>query len=67
MSPVGTIFVPFPSKTGKKMLHPPPAPQSPNGSVIKVGVAARLEINKRFSDIHLERLKELRDPDGSSL
>ena len=35
--------------------------------VIKVGHAARLETNKLFPDIHLERLKEVRDPDGSSL
>ena len=34
---------------------------------IKAGHAARLEVNKLFSDIHLERLKGVRDPDGSSL
>ena len=32
MSPVGAIFVPFPPKTGKKLLHPRP-PQSWNGSL----------------------------------
>ena len=26
MSPVGTIFVPFPLKTGGKLLHPRPLP-----------------------------------------
>ena len=26
MSPVGAIFVPFPPKTGKNMLHPRPLP-----------------------------------------
>ena len=31
MSPVGAIFVPFPPKTGKKLLYPRP-PQSLNGS-----------------------------------
>ena len=60
-------FCAVPFQNGEKIVTPPPAPQSSNGSVIKVGVAARLEINKHFSDIHLERLKELRDPDGSSL
>ena len=32
MSPVGAVFVPFPPKTGIKLLHPPPPPQSLNGS-----------------------------------
>ena len=36
-------------------------------SAIKAGHAARLEVNKLFPDVHLERLKEVRDPDGSSL
>ena len=35
--------------------------------VIKAGHAARLEVNKIFPDVHLERLMEVRDPDGSSL
>ena len=34
---------------------------------IKVGHAARLEVNKLFPDVHLERLKGVRDPGGSSL
>ena len=34
---------------------------------IKAGHAARLEVNKLFPDIHLERLKGVRDPEGSSL
>ena len=34
---------------------------------IKAGNAARLEVNKLFPDVHLERLKGVRDPDGSSL
>ena len=32
MSPVGAIFVPFPLKTGTKLLHPLPPPQSLNRS-----------------------------------
>ena len=32
-----------------------------------MGHAAGLEINKFFPDIHLERLKRVRDPDGSNL
>ena len=32
MSPVEAISVPFPPKTGKKLLHPRPRPQSLNGS-----------------------------------
>ena len=35
--------------------------------VIKAGHAARIEVNRLFSDVHLERLKGVRDPDGSSL
>ena len=34
---------------------------------IKVGHAARIEVNSLFPDMHLERLKGVRDPDGSSL
>ena len=34
---------------------------------IKAGHAARLEVNKLFPDVHLERLKGVRDPDGSIL
>ena len=34
---------------------------------IKAGHAARLEVNKLFPDVHLERLKGVRVPDGSSL
>ena len=34
---------------------------------IKAGHAARLEVNKLLPDIHLERLKGVRDPDGSTL
>ena len=33
----------------------------------KVGHAARIDVNKLFPDVHLERLKGVRDPDGSSL
>ena len=32
MSPVGAVFVPFPPNTGTNLLHPPPPPQSLNGS-----------------------------------
>ena len=35
--------------------------------MIKLGHAARLEVNKLFPDICLERLKGVRDPDSSSL
>ena len=34
---------------------------------IKAGHAARLEVNKLFPDVHLDRLKGIRDPDVSSL
>ena len=34
---------------------------------IKAGHAARIEVNRLFPDVHLERLKGIRDPDGSSL
>ena len=34
---------------------------------IKAGHAARIEVNKLFPDEHLDRLKRVRDPDGSSL
>ena len=32
MFPVEAIFVPFPLRTGTKLLHPRPPPQSLNGS-----------------------------------
>ena len=51
-----------------------PCTQQQNGPVesglsraIKAGHTARLEVNKLFPDAHLERLKRVRDPDGSSL
>ena len=54
-------------------LTPPYTPQQ-NGPVesglsraIKAGHAARLEVKKIFPDVHLEKLKEVRDSDGSSL
>ena len=34
---------------------------------IKAGHAARIEVNRLFPDVHLERLKGIRDPDHSSL
>ena len=34
---------------------------------IKAGHAARIEVNRLFPDVHLERLTRVRDPDGSSL
>ena len=50
--------------------HPP----QKNGPVesglsraIKAGHAARIEVNRLFLDVHLERLKGVRDPDGTSL
>ena len=36
-------------------------------SVIKARHAARIEVNRLFSDVHLERLKGVRDPDASRL
>ena len=57
----------------RRELTAPCTPQQ-NGPVesglsraIKAGHAARLEVNKLFQDIHLERLKGVRDPDDSSL
>ena len=57
----------------RRELTAPYTPQQ-NGPVwsglsgaIKAGYAARLEVNKLFPDVHLERLKGVRDPDGSSL
>ena len=51
-----------------------PYTQHQNGSVesglsraIKVGHVARLEVNKLFPDVHLGRLKRVRDPDSSSI
>ena len=52
------------------------APNTPqeNGPVesglsraIKAGHAARIEVNRLFPDVHLEQLKGVRDPDGTSL
>ena len=34
---------------------------------IKAGHAARIEVNRLFPDVHLEQLKGVRDPDGTSL
>ena len=34
---------------------------------IKAGHAARIEVDRLFPDVHLERLKGVRDPDGTSL
>ena len=57
----------------RRKLTAPYTPQQ-NGPVasglsraIKAGHAARIELNKLFPDVHLERLKGVRDPDGSSL
>ena len=57
----------------RRQLTVPYTPQQ-NGPVesrlsraMKAGHTARLEVNKLFPGIHLERLKEVRDPDGSSL
>ena len=55
----------------RRELTAPYTPQQ-NGPVesglsraIKAGHSARLEVNKLFPDVHLERLKGVRDPDGS--
>ena len=57
----------------RRELTAPYAPQQ-NGPVesglsraIKAGHAARIEVNRLFPDVHLERLKGVRDPDGSIL
>ena len=57
----------------RRELTAPYTPQQ-NGSVenglsraIKAEHDARLKVSKLFPDIHLERLKGVRDPDGSSL
>ena len=56
--------------------HELTAPYTPqqNGPVesglsraIKAGHAARIEVNRLFPDVHLEQLKGVRDPDGTSL
>ena len=61
---------------GLRIRREPTVPYTPqqNGPVesgllraIKAGHAALLEVNKLFPDVHLERLKEVRDPDRSSL
>ena len=57
----------------RRKLTAPYTPQQ-NGLVesglsraIKAGDPARLEVNKLFPDVHLDRLKGVRDPYGSSL
>ena len=57
----------------RRELTAPYTPQQ-NGPVesglyraIKAGHAVRIEMNRRFPDVHLERLKGVRDPDGTSL
>ena len=51
MSPLGAIFVPFPPKTGTKLLHPPPPPQSLNGSG---GAVAYAEASSRVVSVDVE-------------
>ena len=62
-----------PSTPTRRELTAPYTPQQ-NGPVesglsraIKAGHAACVEVNRLFPDVHLERLKGVRDPDGSSL
>ena len=57
----------------RRELTAPYTPQE-NGPVeiglsraIKAGHAARIEVNRLFPDVHLEQLKGVRDPDGTSL
>ena len=57
----------------RRELTAPYTPQQ-NGPVesrlsraIKAGHAARIEVNRLFPDVHLKRLKGVRDPDGSIL
>ena len=57
----------------RRELTAPYTPQQ-NGPVagglsraIKAGHAARIEVNRLFPDVHLERLKGVRDTDGTSL
>ena len=57
----------------RRELTAPYTPQQ-NGPVesglsraIKAGHAARIEVNRLFPNVHLEQLKGVRDPDGTSL
>ena len=57
----------------RRELTAPYTPQQ-NGPVesglsraIKAGHAARIEVNRLFPDVHLDQLKGVRDPDGTSL
>ena len=57
----------------RRELTAPYTPQQ-NGPVesglsraIKVGHAARIEVNRLFPDVHLDQLKGVRDPDGTGL
>ena len=57
----------------RRELTAPYTPQ-PNGPVesglsraVKAGHAARIEVDRLFPDVHLEQLKGVRDPDGTSL
>ena len=57
----------------RRELTAPYTPQQ-NGPVesglsraIKAGHAARIEVNRLFPDVHLEQMKGVRDPDGTSL
>ena len=50
MSPVGTIFVPFPPKTGGKLLHPRPPPIVERVGWIRQGVQHL--ILHRLSSLH---------------
>ena len=57
----------------RRELTAPHTPQQ-NGPIesglsraIKAGHAARIEVNRLFPDVHLDQLKGVRDPDGTSL
>ena len=55
----------------RELTSPYAAAERPSKSglsrAIKAGHAARIEVNRLFPDVHLERLKGVRDPDGLSL
>ena len=65
MSPVGSIFVPFPPKTGTNLLHPRP-PQSLNGSVAndKGWLLRHLDIEHTFIQARLGEAVYTRLPAG---
>ena len=60
MSPVGATFVPFPPKTGTKLLHPRP-PQSLNGFVQFNGLLSVLGVISNPTDVPHRVLGRIRN------